>query len=182
MSFLPIKKLGIILAAIVTAGAAGAAVVTAGIPSAGGTISACYKINGGDLRVIDAEANAACKNTESPISWPSQASSGGSGVQSAYAFLNPDATLNTQFSKNISGIHRINITADKYIVCFDIPFTPKWMKYDKSTSSFDPVGTAFVRGEPYGANNIDNLCGPQFEAIVTDVAPFYDQWKFAFFD
>jgi len=41
----------------------------AAIPDGGGVISACYVKKTGELRVVDAEADASCRKTERAISW-----------------------------------------------------------------------------------------------------------------
>jgi hypothetical protein len=45
------------------------AIAYAAVPSASGVITGCYNTTSGALRVIDAEAGAGCKATETLISW-----------------------------------------------------------------------------------------------------------------
>jgi hypothetical protein len=55
------------VAATVIVLALGAAVATAAIPSRDGTISACYDLKKGDLRIVD--AGGACSSKEGAIAW-----------------------------------------------------------------------------------------------------------------
>jgi hypothetical protein len=70
-----IGGLGLVIAIVA------AAVATAAIPSGNGTISACYKSTGGDLRVRDAEQGQSCKNGETELSWSQQGPAGPQGLK-----------------------------------------------------------------------------------------------------
>lgn len=161
--------------------------VRAAIPSStDGQINACYKVSTGTLRVIDTEAGQTCSSgQENPISWPSQQDAGGSGAQTAFAYLNADGTLNTTTSKNIASISRIQTGIDDdgvspiYTYCFDLAFDdPKWM----STLGASAIT---VRGAGDGAI-IDNECGTQtqYDALARYVGggTAMDVNRFAFFN
>lgn len=60
------RKALLILAALL---AVAGGIAYAAIPGSDGTISGCYKLSDGTLRVIDAEAGATCKSSEKPITW-----------------------------------------------------------------------------------------------------------------
>jgi hypothetical protein len=60
--------------------AVGAGIAWAAIPGSSGVINGCYG-QSGLLRVIDSEANAACNNSETPISWSQQGPPGEPGQQ-----------------------------------------------------------------------------------------------------
>ena len=67
----------------VTAGvlaATGVTVAVAQIPSADGTVTACYDQARRPFRLIDAEAGATCKKGEQLVSWNSQGQPGADGV------------------------------------------------------------------------------------------------------
>jgi hypothetical protein len=59
-------RLLLILAVLVVVAAG---IAYAAIPGGDGTISGCYKMSDGTLRVIDAEAGQTCKSSEKPITW-----------------------------------------------------------------------------------------------------------------
>ncbi len=90
--------MAIILASVV--GGFSTVLVKASIPDANGQINACYRTNGGDLRVRDASNSSdTCSNRETPISW----GQGGSNVigLSAYGHVYADGTLDIANSANI---------------------------------------------------------------------------------
>jgi hypothetical protein len=58
----------LITAALVVAAVAGG-IAFAAIPGSDGTISGCYRVSDGALRVIDAEAGQTCRQGEKPLSW-----------------------------------------------------------------------------------------------------------------
>jgi hypothetical protein len=65
-------RLRLTLLLVLTLALGGSAIAWAYIPSASGVISGCYVVDGtgqGRLRVIDAEANEACKTTEKQLDW-----------------------------------------------------------------------------------------------------------------
>ena len=57
----------LVLAAVALAAVGGAAF--GAIPTGDDEITGCYKAAGGDLRVIDAEADQTCRSNEVPLSW-----------------------------------------------------------------------------------------------------------------
>lgn len=61
----------------------GATVASAAIPSLDGSINGCYESRTGLLRVIDAEAGAACTSREQGIRWNQQGPKGDTGAQGA---------------------------------------------------------------------------------------------------
>jgi hypothetical protein len=172
------RTLGVV-AAVAVLSAAGA-VVWAAIPSPDGTITACYKTKNGALRVIDVEANQNCDKSEAVLEWPSQA--GGSGAQTAYAYLNSDGSLDTASSKNIQGISRTQTATDDdgtpiYRYCYDIAFVPKWAQADGTVATGQNV-----RGLQGKGSEIDANCGPQFDAFLNGVRTPYNNYNLAFLD
>ena len=68
------KTFSIVMGALAVAGLALGGIAYASIPDSSGTIHGCYKKNG-DLYVID-DAQGACKNNESALSWNEQGPQG----------------------------------------------------------------------------------------------------------
>ena len=58
---------------------AAAGISYAAVPNAAGVINACYKPFSGALRLIDAEAGAACTSKERPLAWNVQGAEGRQG-------------------------------------------------------------------------------------------------------
>jgi hypothetical protein len=65
--------------------AVAAAVALGSIPDGSGTINGCYANNNGALRVIDTSAGAACKTSETALSWQQQGTPGPVDVFHAFA-------------------------------------------------------------------------------------------------
>lgn len=74
------RALYLVIGAISVAVAAG--IATAGIPSPGGVIDACYERQSGQLRVYDVEDDVprGCRSSETPIQWSQMGPSGPSGA------------------------------------------------------------------------------------------------------
>jgi hypothetical protein len=70
----------VVLLAVVAAVAVGTGVATGAIPGGDGTITGCYKVKGGAVRVIDAESGATCAIDEVKLSWSQKGPAGPAGV------------------------------------------------------------------------------------------------------
>jgi hypothetical protein len=69
----------VVLLAVVAAVAVGTGVATGAIPGGDGTITGCYKVKGGAVRVIDAESGATCSSDEVKLSWSQKGPAGPAG-------------------------------------------------------------------------------------------------------
>jgi len=106
--------------------AAAAAVAYATIPSAGGVIHGCYHQKSGNLRVIDADAGAACLASEAPLDWNRTGPpgpTGASGPSDAYVASNAGMHLDDVDTTLVS----ITLPAGAYSVVakanfYDDPF------------------------------------------------------------
>src|SRR3954453_11277207 len=70
----------VVLLALVAAIAVGTGVATGAIPGGDGTITGCYKVKGGAVRVIDAESGATCATDEVKLSWSQKGPAGPAGA------------------------------------------------------------------------------------------------------
>src|SRR4051812_22888961 len=70
----------VVLVAVVAAIAVGTGVATGAIPGGEGTITGCYKVKGGAVRVIDAESGATCSSDEVKLSWSQKGPAGPAGA------------------------------------------------------------------------------------------------------
>jgi len=70
----------VVLVAVVAAIAVGTGVATGAIPGGDGTITGCYKVKGGAVRVIDAESGATCSSDEVKLSWSQKGPAGPAGA------------------------------------------------------------------------------------------------------
>lgn len=75
MRFTSGRKLGALL--VGAAAAVGASAALASIPAADGTITGCYKENGGKLRVVESEAD--CESSELAVTWSERGQPGPQG-------------------------------------------------------------------------------------------------------
>jgi hypothetical protein len=71
----------VLLLATVGAIVIGTGVATGAIPGGDGTITACYKVKGGALRVIDGDSGTACADGEVKVSWSQKGPVGPAGPQ-----------------------------------------------------------------------------------------------------
>jgi len=91
-----------------------AGVASAAIPSANGTISACYDKQSGQVRIIDAEDNMpkGCGPKESSVSWNVQGAAGQDGQDgqdgtdgqdgvSGYERVYAQSAMNSSYEKNV---------------------------------------------------------------------------------
>jgi hypothetical protein len=99
----------LLIVALTLVAAGGAAYAT--IPGSDGVISGCRDVKTGALRVIDAEAGATCMAKESALNWNQTGpqgpqgeagEAGPPGTAAAYARINADGTVNTDFAQGIS--------------------------------------------------------------------------------
>src|SRR6188508_1381559 len=93
------------LQSVVLAGvlvAAAATVASAAIPSANGTLSACFDKVSGQLRLTDPADNApkGCSNKESAVTWNAQGPAGPAGV-SGYQRVTGQSDLNSDPEKSL---------------------------------------------------------------------------------
>ena len=77
MRYVRSRRIGIVAAAALVAVALSATAAYSLIPSADGTIHACYEKTTGIIRVIDTESGRSCLRWEQPLSWDQHGSSGG---------------------------------------------------------------------------------------------------------
>jgi hypothetical protein len=83
------KALLILAALFMVAGG----IAYAAIPGADGTINGCYKRSDGTLRVIDAEAGATCKPSETAIAWSQTGPPGEDAGPVRIATISQSATI-----------------------------------------------------------------------------------------
>src|SRR3954447_5452122 len=76
---IPATKTAVLLAVVATV-AVGTGVATGAIPGGDGTITGCYKVKGGAVRVIDAESGATCSSDEVKLSWSQKGPAGPAGA------------------------------------------------------------------------------------------------------
>src|SRR3954452_5458860 len=69
----------VVLLAVVAGIGVGTGVATGAIPGGDGTITGCYKVKGGAVRVIDAESGATCTTDEVKLSWSQKGPAGPAG-------------------------------------------------------------------------------------------------------
>src|SRR5215218_7209595 len=79
-NLLPATRTVLALAAVVAV-VVGTGVATGAIPGADGTITACSKVKGGAVRVIDAESGGTCASDELRLSWNQKGPVGPAGPQ-----------------------------------------------------------------------------------------------------
>ena len=77
-----------------------AGVSYAAIPSSNGTITGCVGPNGGDLKVINAEAGASCSKGQTQLSWNQQGPAGEDGV-SGYETVVEQSDLDSAHDKTV---------------------------------------------------------------------------------
>src|SRR4051794_16528558 len=70
----------VVLVAVVAAVAVGTGVATGAIPGGDGTITGCYKVKGGAVRMIDAESGGTCSSDEVKLSWSQKGPAGPAGA------------------------------------------------------------------------------------------------------
>lgn len=75
------KRLTVAVVSAASALVVAGGIAYAGIPSADGTITACFTKSGGALRVIDAEAGQTCAKNEIQLQWSKQGVPGPQGPQ-----------------------------------------------------------------------------------------------------
>jgi hypothetical protein len=136
------------------------ATVIAAIPNSdSGIITACSANSDGAMRVIDAQNNATCSNTETQLSW--------SAAQTAIAKFDYDASdpyspgvYNSMTSRNIAAYKRVD-TDDFSGYCIHLNFTPRYASqsqfslYDVDVSNRDMVTSD---------------CGTGYEFLVLNTA------------
>lgn len=81
----------------------GAGVAWAAIPGSTGVINGCYGERTGILRVIDSEADAACLNSETPISWSQQGPQGERGPQGPQGLKGDTGNAGPQGPQGLKG-------------------------------------------------------------------------------
>ena len=69
----------LLVAAVIAVTALAGAIVAGSIPAANGTITTCYKVNNGQLRVV--ESAAECNASEQVLTWGQQGPQGPQGPQ-----------------------------------------------------------------------------------------------------
>jgi hypothetical protein len=79
------------LAAALLLAASGTAI--AAIPALGGTITACYRTDGGQLRVINAEAGQTCRRGEKTLTWGQAGPKGDKGDPGAPGAVGPQGAV-----------------------------------------------------------------------------------------
>jgi len=103
------------LAVVITA--AGAAIASASIPDANGTISGCYVTTTGALRVIDA-GTTSCLNGETKIAWNQKGQTGATGPQGPKGVAGPQGpqgVAGPQGAQGPAGSSRVHwLKTDKY--------------------------------------------------------------------
>ena len=77
-----------------------AGVSYAAIPSSNGTITGCVGPNGGDLKVINAEAGASCSKGQTQLSWNQQGPAGQNGV-SGYETVTAKSDVDSTHDKTV---------------------------------------------------------------------------------
>jgi len=94
--------------AVAVAATVGAGVAFAQIPGTNGVISACYTKSTGTIRVID--AGAACKSSESPLSWNQtgvQGPAGPAGTTGPQGPAGPGATTYVVQQTDVIGFGKV---------------------------------------------------------------------------
>src|SRR4051794_3345002 len=79
----------VVLLAVVAAIAVGTGVAIGAIPGGDGTITGCYKVKGGAVRVLDAESGATCTTDEVKLSWSQKGPAGPAGPVGAAGAAGP---------------------------------------------------------------------------------------------
>jgi len=139
-----------------------AGVASASIPSANGTISACYKTKNGDVHIIDPTVDT-CDKDEVAISWAQQGPAGPTGPQGiegptgatgpagpqgatgasgsarAFGIVNANATLDTTDPGVTVGIVGVSQPYTGYY-CFDLGGVPAL----NAVATLDPTTTGNV--------------------------------------
>lgn len=140
--------------------------VGASTPDASGKINACYRTNGGDLRVIDTSNPAdTCSNRETPLSWDQKPL-----IPSAMGRIDTSGALVTSELKNITswaeGTNQPETENGFKGYCLEVPFTPYigMYQHDDLTGGFG--GGYVVLKNSYSAenyrfdqNNSEKYCG-----------------------
>lgn len=110
--------------------------VRASIPNQNGVINACYRTNGGDLRVRD-DSNPidTCSNKETPISWNQGSTSLQSNTAVAHISVDQNTNLPTIDSVSSRGIVDIaESTVSPGLYCITLDIDPKVAVYNSTSS------------------------------------------------
>ena len=94
-----------------------AAVASAVIPTADGTIHACYQLENGQLRVVDADVP--CRPSESPLSWAQQGrpgAPGASGVSRAIVDLGAPPVTVAAVGPALTVVNTVTLPAGSWLV------------------------------------------------------------------
>ncbi len=144
------------LAAVI--GGVSTGVVMAAIPDSNGNLNACYRNNGGDLRVLDT-ATDACGNNETPLNL-SQALS--NNAATAY-FRVIDGAVDTAALRNIAD-HEWSTATKGAGWCIETSFTPNiGIGHDVLGGGMIPV---MIEGGGTGAGSPNEYCAANFNAFV----------------
>jgi|GEM_PF-7040601 len=175
MRIFVIKKSYVFMASVAVVLLGATVMVKAAIPASDGTISACYRNQGGvfnpkgSLRVINAENGETCAANETALSWKNSQSAAG---QRAYINFSVDGQ-GPDYNAS-SGVVAVTADAEAY------PFTSYCVK-----TSFNPVtitssaGTALLRGiSPEEDAQVDQKCAPDYQSLVKGAGDRYAKFSF----
>jgi hypothetical protein len=104
MAFLPSKRIAQLVIVCAAAALGGAAIAYAAIPDHAGVIHACYRKDGGALRIVDSEKGQKCMALESELVWNQRGTQGPPGDQGRPGATGPTGPAGPQGPPGTSGV------------------------------------------------------------------------------